>query len=124
MRSKEHLIQAAYFNWVRLKEQSDLRYAAIFAIPNGGHRHISVARKLKLEGVKAGVWDVLCAVPNGAHIGLWLEFKIKPNKPTDSQIEFGEIMRRNGFQCVVAYSTEEAIHATDIYFRKPLQRTA
>ena len=37
--------------------------ALIFAIPNGGKRHIGTARKLKAEGVRSGVPDIFLACP-------------------------------------------------------------
>ena len=42
----------------------------IFAIPNGGHRAMSVAKTLKAEGVRAGVPDLF--VPEWQ---LWIEMK-------------------------------------------------
>ena len=44
----------------------------IFHIPNGGHRAISVAKKMKAEGVKAGVPDLYVPVWK-----LWIEMKRK-----------------------------------------------
>jgi len=36
----------------------------IFHVPNGEHRHIKVAQKLKRMGVLPGVADFLCFTPN------------------------------------------------------------
>lgn len=47
----------------------------LFAIPNGGKRHIVTATKLKAQGVKAGVPDLLLAYPSGVYHGLFIELK-------------------------------------------------
>jgi hypothetical protein len=46
--------------WLR-KEISGL---LIFHVPNGGHRHIAVAKKLQRMGVLPGVADFLCFTPS------------------------------------------------------------
>lgn len=35
----------------------------LFAIPNGGERHAAVANKMKVEGAKAGVYDLFLPCP-------------------------------------------------------------
>lgn len=47
----------------------------LFAIPNGGKRHIVTALKLKAQGVKPGVPDILLAYPSGRYHGLFIELK-------------------------------------------------
>ena len=41
----------------------------LFAIPNGGARHIGTAIKLKSEGVTAGVSDLFLMIPSGQKHG-------------------------------------------------------
>lgn len=62
----EHEEQVGFLNWFRQRYPSVL----IFAIPNGEKRSISVARRLKAEGVKPGVPDL-----NVPEWGLWIEMK-------------------------------------------------
>lgn len=57
----EHESQVAFFKRVALDPRT--RDLPIFAIPNGGHRHIAVAKKMSAEGVQAGVPDICVAVP-------------------------------------------------------------
>ncbi len=111
----EHELQSAYFDWVRLVEVQDDRFKAIFAIPNGGYRAKSVARKLKREGARAGVWDILIAVPRDGWSGLWLESKSLTGKLRPEQKTWGELMRSLGYKTAVCYSTEELIKQTRIY---------
>ena len=58
--------QIGFLNWWRMQFGS----VRIFHIPNGGHRAISVARKMKDEGVCPGVPDLY--VPQWR---LWIEMK-------------------------------------------------
>ena len=47
MKTTEHEIQVNCVNYFRLRYPKGL----IYAIPNGGHRNVIVASKLKAEGV-------------------------------------------------------------------------
>lgn len=47
----EHTEQTALFSRLALYEGKYPELRWIFAIPNGGHRHIAVAAKMKAEGV-------------------------------------------------------------------------
>lgn len=62
----EHHEQSGFIHWFRHKFKGVL----IFAIPNGEHRSISVAKRLKAEGVTRGVPDLF--VPEWH---LWIEMK-------------------------------------------------
>jgi len=64
----EHAEQVGFVQWFRAQFPRVL----IFAIPNGEKRAISVAKRLKAEGVVAGVPDLY--VPEW---GLWVEMKRK-----------------------------------------------
>ena len=78
----EHKEQSDFVKWFRLKFP-DIK---IFAIPNGGSRHILEAVNLKRQGVLPGVADLY--VPKWR---LWIEFKrAKGGKLTDDQVEFRE----------------------------------
>jgi len=56
----EHIEQVHLILWTDGGEIADHYPNArkIFAIPNGGHRNVVVAGKLKAEGVRAGVPDL------------------------------------------------------------------
>lgn len=66
MASSEHIEQRELVRWFR----QTFAGTRIFAIPNGGHRHLSVAAKLKAEGTTSGVPDLY--VPQWR---LWIEMK-------------------------------------------------
>lgn len=93
----EHQTQAAFFDWLQRQkiEGVDLAYA----VPNGGQRHPAVAAKLKKEGVKAGVPDVMLPIARGGFIGLAIEFKHGDGNPTKEQRERINSMQKEGW-CV------------------------
>lgn len=106
----EHAHQSALFCWAALPESQSLypELQWMFAIPNGGERNRIVAAKLKAEGVKAGVLDIMLPVSRWGKHGMFLEMKVEYNKPTKEQNAFAEAMQAQGYYCAVAYSWEEA----------------
>jgi hypothetical protein len=113
----EHEEQSALFTWAELQTSRwpELRY--MFAIPNGGKRHVTVARKLKAEGAKAGVLDICLPVPrHGAH-GFWLEMKFGDNKLTKEQRDWLDFLVTQGYRVEVAYSFEEARDYVTAYLK-------
>lgn len=111
----EHEIQAAFFNHVDSKYAGSNISVLTFAVPNGGHRHIKTALKLKKEGVKRGVSDVLCLIPVKPYHGLVIEFKRHPNKPTKEQLEFMTACVGQRYKVGVCYSVEDAITLFEDY---------
>ena len=108
----EHDEQCLLFDWARINESKYPQLKMLFAIPNGGLRNKLVAKKLKREGVKAGVPDTFLAVP-GYHFpdvlhGLFIEMKFGKNRPTKNQKEFLEDLGVEDYKTAVCYSFEEA----------------
>ena len=71
MKSQEHLLQVQCVNWFRYQYPEEL----IYAIPNGGQRNIITAKKLKAEGVTAGIPDLFIAAACGGYNGIYIELK-------------------------------------------------
>jgi hypothetical protein len=115
MKASEHQEQVAYFDWVRLMENSDSRYSMIFAIPNGGRRDTSTAVKLKREGVKAGVSDVFVAIPSRGYHGAFLELKTKTGRVRDSQKVFIAAAAEQGYFTEVVRGFDEIKEITEWY---------
>lgn len=86
-----------------------------FAIPNGGARSKAVAGKLKAEGVRAGVLDVMLPVPRGGSAGLWIEFKSKVGYPTPDQRDEIDALVRDGYTVLLARDAEKAAQMTQAY---------
>ena len=110
----EHQEQAAFFQWLRLVHPELAEMAT--AVPNGGHRHISVAKKLKAEGVSPGYPDILIDYPQGPYHGLRIEMKAPRgprggvrNGPTLEQNAWLCRLRVRGYAAKEAYGCDEAI---------------
>ena len=74
------------------------------AIPNGGKRAISVAKKLKAEGVKRGVPDLF--IPE---LKLWVEMKkVKGGSTSKEQKEWILYLNDCGYKAVVCKGFQAA----------------
>ena len=107
----EHDEQATLFAIASYRPE--LRW--MFAIPNGGQRNKIVAARLKQEGVKKGVPDLMLCLPTDKYHGLFIEMKFGKNKMTPEQQEFFDYATQQGYCCRVAYSADEAMKIIDEY---------
>lgn len=97
----------------------------MFHVPNGGHRHKLVAIKLKEQGVKAGVPDLVLPMARGGYFGLYIEFKAKP--PFDaavspSQDAYIHALTGQGYLAVVCRGHIDALEALRAYLLQPQTR--
>lgn len=112
--------QQALINWARCSRIRHDLFSAyriidfLIAIPNGGKRNPREAARLKAQGVKAGVSDLLLALPLNNKAGLWIEMKrpiVKGKKKpitSDTQIEWQNKMITAGYDAVVCFGLDEA----------------
>ena len=108
---KEHFIQSSIVAWAALATRLDWRLSLLFAIPNGGKRHPSTAKRLKDEGVRAGVPDLCLPCCGTLGNALYLEVKTKRSYPSAAQKSFIAALKRAGNGVVVVRSLDEAIEA-------------
>jgi len=109
----EHQEQALFVQWARRKE------LPIFAIPNGGARHIAVAMKLKLEGVRPGVPDLFLPLPIGKYHGLFVEMKRqKGGSVSGEQKEWHKLLIDNGYKVIIGLGSESAKEQTLLYLQE------
>lgn len=115
--ASEHDEQVALFAWADLAEAEHPELAMLFAVPNGGQRHPAVAAKLKAEGTKAGVPDILLDVARGRFHGLRIELKRADhsNGPTPEQNEWIAHYHYYGYSAVVCYGAQDAIGVIQAY---------
>jgi hypothetical protein len=122
---REGLEQAA------LMAEVALRYPAaaklIYHVPNGGHRHKQVAVKLKEQGVKAGVPDLVLPMARGGYFGLYIEFKAKP--PFDaavspSQDAYLQALQDQGYLAIVCRGSIDALEHIRAYLLQPQTEVA
>ena len=80
-----------------------------FAIPNGGKRNPSEARRLVLEGVSKGIPDLmLCESKKGYH-GLFIELKrLSKSKTSPEQIEKHQKLRDRCYQVEICHGCDAA----------------
>lgn len=114
MTGSEAQEQKALFEWAEYFPA--LKW--LHAIPNGGRRDKKEAADLKRQGVKAGVSDIFLPLPKGKYHGLYIEMKVKGNKPTEKQTEFLEYAKGAGYAVAVTYSAEEAIKVITMYLKE------
>lgn len=121
-RDLEHKEQVAVIQWWNLAHKGfGLPEFALFAIPNGGHRHMLTAVRLKAEGVRSGIPDLFLAAALGdAYGNLWggmfIEMKSKEGKESPAQTEVRQYLVK-GYRSVVANGADEAIEFIKSYLR-------
>lgn len=109
MKDEEHKEQVKFVQWTKRNAEKHPELALLFAIPNGGKRHIAVASKMKLEGVKAGVPDLFLPVPRHEKHGLFIEMKRKDGGAlSEVQKVWKKLLKEQGFGYGLAHGFEEA----------------
>lgn len=114
----EHAEQALYFRWLAhvTYDGKPLR-DRVYAVPNGGHRHMLTARRLQAEGVTAGRPDVNVDVMSGGYGGLRIEAKRRGGKVTPAQQATIDMLRADGYQALVCYGFDEMRRVTVEYLK-------
>jgi len=107
MRDIEHRMQVALVKWLRHKG------IFVFAIPNGGARNRITGKRLKDEGVIAGVPDLF--IP--AH-KLFIELKAPGGRLSKEQKECHAKLFDEGCKVAVCYSLEEAMGVVNSFLEK------
>lgn len=102
----ESTIQKAVFNWVKL--QKDLE-GLVFKIPNEGKRSLAYGKRMREEGMLAGVFDIFVSIPAHGFHGMWLELKSRNGKISLMQHKFKRKQESMGYYCIVCYDIDEAI---------------
>lgn len=96
----EHCEQVNFVNWFEYNYPQH----KIFAIPNGEKRSISVAKRLKAEGVRSGVPDLF--IPS---LRLFIEMKRqKGGRVSESQKEWITYLKRCGFAVEICNGCDSA----------------
>ena len=111
----EHQLQCAVVQWASITSKQAPELELLMAIPNGGARHITVARKLKAEGVRAGVPDLFLPVMRYGFGGLWIEMKSGTGRLTPEQKQWIKRLRAQGYCAIVCNSFELAVKTIQDY---------
>lgn len=116
---REHIEQKAVMQWAQHREEMIPELKNLFAVPNGGARHIVVAKRMKAEGVKRGVPDLFLAIPRKPFHGLFLEMKVDGNKTSAQQDDWILRLRAAGYRVEVCYGRGPAIEHLIDYLQIP-----
>lgn len=118
----EHQEQVSLFAEMRLRGKRDPRWLAPYVIPNGGSRGGSAlqrtinGKRLKDEGVKAGVPDIFVPVPCGRFCGLYVELKKRQGgRVSLEQRKFADELDPR-YMLVIAHGAEDGIRKISNYF--------
>jgi hypothetical protein len=104
LRHLEDDLQATCVKWFRM--QYGPLACLLFAIPNGGQRNAREGARLKLQGVTAGVPDLMLAVASRRAPGLFIELKVGRNKPSAAQEAHMKLLQLEGYSTAVVYTLE------------------
>lgn len=108
-----------------LMQELALRYPEvhelIYHVPNGGHRVKAVAAKLKAQGVKAGIPDLVLPMARGGYFGLYIEFKatVEPAPVSASRRDCLRRLSEQGYLAIVCRGHFDAMEQLRAYLRLP-----
>ena len=111
----EHDEQVALFRWAEMSGAKYPDLAWMFAIPNGGARHVAVGRKLKAEGVKRGVPDIFLPVARGRFHGLFVEMKTATGVVSKEQDGWIDRLLYQGYAAHVCRGWDDARQMIERY---------
>ena len=115
----EEIEQINLFRWAEFAVNQYPELELMYHVPNEGKRSKVTGARLKQSGLKPGVPDVCLPTAHGPYIGLYIEMKVKPNKPTENQKKWLRALRSAGHCTAVCYGWEEAKDLIESYLRLP-----
>ena len=120
VQSKEEIEQVTLFRWASYAQTQYEELKLMYHVPNEGKRSAVTGARMKQAGLKSGVPDVCLPTAHGGYIGLYIEMKVKPNKPTENQKQWLRALREAGHFTAVCYTWEEAKNLIEEYLGLPL----
>lgn len=99
--------------------------ALMYAIPNGGSRHLLEAVNLQRQGVKAGVPDICLPIPRGGYGALYIEMKReKGGTVQDNQRDWQKKLINAGNAAFICKGCEEAWKVILAYLHQRLEKSS
>jgi hypothetical protein len=89
----------------------------LFSVPNGGYRNLATAKRMKLEGVVAGVSDLIMLIPAHGFHGLCIEMKTPKGRQTENQKAWQDHVEAHGYIYTLARSIEEFQNIINDYLK-------
>jgi hypothetical protein len=117
MKNPESQLQQAVMRWWRHAHAGlYCPEELLFAIPNGGARHIATAVRMKKEGVRCGVPDLMLAAPSKGSYGLFIELKAgKTGRVSEAQERMINLLNAHGYRADVCRSFDQTINTITDY---------
>lgn len=119
--SPELLHQIALFDWIRhpatLRKYPELKLASCSL--NGVKLSKAQAGKARASGMLAGEHDVRLPVARGGYTCLSVEMKAGDNRPSDKQLEYGELLEAEGGFVRYCWTWIEAKEVIEAYLAMP-----
>ena len=106
---KEAQEQAAVFEWAAWAAKRTPELNLLYHVPNGGSRNVVEAVHLKQQGVKSGVPDLVLPVARGKYHGLYIELKTLRGRVSDTQKQWLDALRNQGYAAIVCRGADETI---------------
>ena len=116
MKQDESRLQMACVKWFRMQYPQHRKL--LFSVPNGGFRNIATAKRMKLEGVVAGVSDLILLIPSHDFHGLCIEMKTAKGRQTDNQKEWQTHVEAHGYIYALARSVEDFQNIVNDYLNQ------
>lgn len=117
MKSREAEIQAACVRWFRY--QFPKMAKLLIAVPNGGSRDAREAVNLKIQGVVAGVSDLLLLTPRKGFGCLCIEMKTETGKQSELQAEWQIEAEKSGNKYVLCRNFDQFRNEVLNYLNTP-----
>lgn len=112
----EHAEQVALMRWADLESRKYPELELIMAVPNGARTSMSVAVRLKAEGLRAGFPDITLPVARGNYHGMMIEMKrLRGGTVSDAQKWWIDGLRNQGYYAIVCRGWKEAAIAIESY---------
>lgn len=111
--------QRTLISWCRWMEGQYPDLGMILHIPNGEYRTPTTGKRLKAQGVKAGVPDLFLAIPTKHYSGLWIELKSQNGRIRPEQQEWISRLRIKGYAAYVCYGWQAAAKTICEYLSIP-----
>lgn len=102
--------QTALMQWAQSQERHYPPLAKLIAFPNGmAASSIVEARRMKAQGMKPGVPDLILPFPCGGKAGLWIEMKRRDGgRLSSDQRIWLDYLNEVGYHAAVAKGWEDA----------------
>lgn len=116
----EHIEQKNLVEWAEIMAKKNPELRTLYAVPNGGDRHPATAARLKAEGVKPGVPDLVLPVARGGFHALYIEMKRQHGgRLAWPQKWWHSILAEQGNKVEVCHGFDEARRAIEDYLKQP-----